>query len=118
MSLLHRLSLVQKFAVLGVLALIMVAVPSGLYFKNTMVGVATAKREAVATDALVALNAVVQFTQSHRGLSAGALGGNESLAQRRPGMRDKVVRNMDVLDAELKKIAASSKATSMWGDVR
>jgi methyl-accepting chemotaxis protein len=89
-----------------------------LYFKNAMTNVATAKREAIATDALISLNAVVQFTQTHRGMSAGALGGNETLAQRRPAMRDKVVRNMDVLDGELKRIAATAKLTSMMGDVR
>jgi methyl-accepting chemotaxis protein len=118
MSSLHRLSLAQKFVVLGLVALIMVLVPTGLYFKNSWAEVAAAKREATATDAVVALNAVVQFTQSHRGLSAGALGGNEALAQRRPAMRDKVVKNMEVLDGEIKRIGASSQTLSLWTDVR
>ena len=118
MPLLHRLSLAQKFIILGLVALIMVLVPTGLYFKNSRAEVAAAQREAIAIDALVSLNAVVQFTQSHRGLSAGALGGNEALAQRRPGMRDKVVKNMEVLDGELKKIGASSQVMALWSDVR
>ena len=118
MSLLHRISLSQKFIILGLVALIMVMVPTGLYFKNSRADVAAAQREAMATDALVALSAVVQFTQTHRGLSAGALGGNEVLAQRRPGMRDKVVKNMEVLDGELKKIGASSPVMALWSDVR
>ena len=72
MSLLHRLSLAQKFIILGVIALLMVVVPSGLYFKKSWAEVAAANHEAQATDAVVVLNKVVQFTQTHRGLSAGA----------------------------------------------
>jgi methyl-accepting chemotaxis protein len=118
MPLLHRLSLAQKFIILGLVALIMVLVPTGLYFKNSRAEVAAAQREAVATDAVIALNAVVQFAQTHRGLSAGALGGNDVLAQRRPGVSEKVTKNMAVLDGELKKIGASAPVMSMWNDVR
>jgi methyl-accepting chemotaxis protein len=118
MPLLHRLSLSTKFLVLGLIALIMVLVPSGLFFEKAMSEAAATKREAMAAGALVALNATVQFTQTHRGLSAGALGGNESLAQRRPAMKEKVMRNLDVLEAEFKTIKVSSKVMGMFGDVR
>jgi methyl-accepting chemotaxis protein len=118
MPLLHRLSLSTKFLVLGLIALIMVIVPSGLYFEKAMSEADATEREAIATSALVALNATVQFTQTHRGLAAGALGGNETLAQRRPAMKEKVMRNMDVLEFELKRIGASTKATAMLSDVR
>ena len=118
MPLLHRLSLSTKFLVLGLIALIMVAVPSGSYFNRLLAEVNSAKREAMAKDAVVMLNAVVQFSQTHRGLSAGALSGNAALEQRRPGVRDKVVKNMDLLDAELKNISASSEAMALWSDVR
>jgi methyl-accepting chemotaxis protein len=118
MHLLHRLSLSTKFLVLGLIALVMVAVPTGMYFNRLLAEVHAAKREAMAKDAVVMLNAVVQFSQTHRGLSAGALSGNAVLEQRRPGVRDKVVKNMDLLDGELKHIAASSEAMNLWSDVR
>jgi len=117
MPLLHRLSLSQKFIILGLVALIMVLVPTGLYFKNSRADVAAAQREAIATDALVALNAVVQFAQTHRGLSAGALSGNETLAQRRPGVSEKVTKNIAVLDGALESIGASAQAMALWSDV-
>ncbi|WP_114968925.1 methyl-accepting chemotaxis protein [Rhodoferax ferrireducens] len=117
MSLLHRLSLAQKFLILGVIALIMVMVPLGLYFKKTAAEIDTLNSEQSSTKAVFALNKVVQFIQSHRGLSAGALNGNAALAQRRPDMRDKVTLNMSTLDAELKQLGASAQIMSLWLDV-
>jgi len=107
-----------KFIVLGLVALVMIAVPTGLYFKNLAAEVAFSEREALAKDAVITLNAVVQFTQTHRGLSAGALSGNETLAQRRPAMRDKVLQNMDLLESELKSIEASATLMGMLSEVR
>ena len=117
MPLLHRLGLAQKFLVLGAIALIMVVVPLGLYFQKTVAEIEVLNREQSSTKAVFALNKVVQFTQSHRGLSAGALNGNAALAQRRPGMRDKVVQNMGTLDAELKHLGASEHVMALWNDV-
>ena len=54
MRLLHRMKLAHKFLILGVVFLVMVAVPMGLYFKGP----------------LVALHKVIQFSQTHRGMSA------------------------------------------------
>ena len=117
MSLLHRLGLAQKFLVLGAIALVMVVVPLGLYFQKTAAEIEVLNREQSSTKAVFALSHVVQFVQSHRGLSAGALNGNAALAQRRPGMRDKVVQNMGTLDAELKRLGASPRIMSLWNDV-
>ena len=118
MAFLDRITLSTKFLILGVIALIMVAVPTGLYFNQLTREVADSKKEAAAKDAVVMLNAAVQYSQTHRGLSAGALSGNEALAQRRPGIRDKVNHNMELVDAELKNIKASSRIMTAWGDVR
>ena len=63
MPLLHRLSLAQKFLVLGAIALVMVAVPLGLYFQKTLAEIDVLNREQSSTKAVFALNKVVQFTQ-------------------------------------------------------
>jgi methyl-accepting chemotaxis protein len=118
MSILHRLNLAQKFMLLGLIALIMVVVPSGLYFQRVMDDVATAKRELLGADPQIALNQVIQFTQTHRGLSAGALIGNEALAARRPAMRDQVAKALDALSEALKQAGASAAAQSHMADVR
>ena len=118
MTLLHRLNLAHKFLILGLIALLMVMLPSGLYFQKIWAEVAMATLENRASDSVIALNRVVQLTQTHRGMSAGALGGNETLAARRPAMRDSVAKAMDALDAALKQAGASSKVLTQWSDLR
>ena len=118
MPLLHRMGLAQKFLVLGVMALVMVLVPTAMYFKYVVAEVQFAERENSGTHSVVLLNKVVQLTQTHRGLSAGALGGNKSLAERRPGMRDKVVQTMAELDTELKTANASAQVMTLWNDAK
>ena len=77
MHFLHQIRLANKFLLLGCIALLMVALPTGLYFQNAWGSAAFARQEASGRDAVVALNRTIQTLQSHRGLAAGALGGNE-----------------------------------------
>ena len=118
MSFMHRISLSQKFMILGLLALVMVAAPTLVLYRNSAAEIAVVEREDMGVHAVATLIRVVQMTQTHRGMSAGALGGNEALAERRPGQRDKVVKAMDELDAELKAAQAAEKTMGMWTSVR
>ena len=118
MQFLNHMRLSAKFLLLGILALLMVALPTGLYFQNAWGSAAFARQEASGRDAVVVLNRTIQTLQSHRGLAAGALGGNESLAQRRPAMRDQVVKNIEQLDAELKTFGASEETLRFWNEFR
>ena len=118
MSLLHRLNLSHKFLVLGLIALVMVALPSGLYFTRTMTDIAAAEHEVQGSGSLVVLNKVIQLTQSHRGMSSGMLAGNEALAGRRPAMRDSVVKAMAALDTEFNQAGASAAIQTQWADLR
>jgi methyl-accepting chemotaxis protein len=112
------MGLAQKFLVLGLLALVMVLLPAGLYLNTIQPAIKVAQQEDGAIQAVIALNTTVQFAQTHRGLSAGALSGNEALAARRPAMRDKLVQAMGVLDSELKLMGASAQVNALWTDVR
>ena len=118
MTLLHRLNLSHKFLILGLIALLMVLLPSGLYFLKLWGEVEIAKLEEKASPSVIALNRVVQLTQTHRGMSAGALSGNETLAAKRPGMRDNVVKAMDALDTALKQSGASTGVLTQWSELR
>ena len=118
MSLLHRMNLSQKFIALGFIATLLVLLPSALYFKRSMSDIDAAKREVSGGGSLVALNKVIQLTQTHRGVSASMLSGNEELAARRPALRDKVGKAMDALDSEFRQAGASSKVQAHWGDLR
>jgi methyl-accepting chemotaxis protein len=112
------MNLTQKFMILGLIAAVMVLLPSVMYFKRAMAVVSTAELEMQGTAPVVALNKVVQLTQTHRGMSAGMLNGNEALARRRPAMRDAVAKAMDALDAELTKAGVSREAKAHWGKLR
>jgi methyl-accepting chemotaxis protein len=118
MQFLYHLRLSAKFMLLGALALVMVLVPTALYFQQTLQNAAFVKREESAGNAVAALNRLVQTVQIHRGLSAGALGGNEALAQKRPAMREQVVQNISQLDAALKSIGASPDILRQWSGIQ
>jgi hypothetical protein len=114
MSVLHRLSLAHKFLILGLIFLLMLLLPTGIYFSRSFQELDAALLEARSAASVVALNKVVQLTQTHRGLSAGALNGNETLAARRPDMRDKVVQAVAVFDREIKAAGAPQKVLAPW----
>ena len=118
MPLLHRLNLAQKFLVLGLIALLMVALPSGLYFKRVFADIDTAQREVQGANSLIMLNKVIQLTQTHRGMSAGMLSGNEALAARRPAMRDSVVKAIAAVDEEFKRTSVSAPIQTHWNAVQ
>ena len=118
MSILHRLSLAQKFLILGMISTLLVVIPTGMYLGEIYSQVVAAKREARASGPVVALDKLVQLTQVHRGMSAGALSGNEGLAARRPGVRDQVAKAMATFDTEINNAGASAAILSSWNDLR
>ncbi len=116
MLILHRLSLAQKFLILGVLALLLLSVPTAVVLKRAFAEVAMAQRQDAGTDAVEALNHVTQLTQTHRGLSAAMLNGSEELAARRPGVRDALTKSVEALDASLRAEGASAPLLGRWQD--
>ncbi len=116
MSLLHRLNLSHKFALLGGVALIMVALPTGLYIKQSQSEIETAKLEAQGTAPVIELQKVVQLTQQHRGLSAGMLGGNEALAAKRPDTSDALGKAITSLESRLKEASAPAPLITQWAE--
>ena len=76
MTSLNHLNLLQKFLILGLIALAMTALPTFMYMRDALQDMATARQEARGAPPLLALNRVVQGMQVHRGLSASMPGGN------------------------------------------
>ena len=108
MSLLHRLSLPQKFIILGLVALLMAVLPTVLLFQRSFDEIDVALREDEGTAPAIALQRVLQLTQHHRGIAAGPLGGNEALATLRPQERDEVAQAIAAVDASLATAHASA----------
>jgi methyl-accepting chemotaxis protein len=115
---LNRISLAQKFMILGLIALVVAAVPTVLYYRVTAEQIAFVEREDLSSEAVARLNRVVQYVQTHRGLSAAMLNGNAELAAKRPGVRDKVQQAVDALGTELASIGASAALQNQFATIR
>ncbi len=111
MSLLHRLNLLEKFLILGTLGLMMSALPTYLTVRDALHAIGHARHEAQGMVPAQALTRLVQQMQVHRGLSVGMLGGDETLAARRPAARDAVNAALD--DATTRFAAAKVPAAQM-----
>ena len=116
MNTLQRLSLAQKFIILGALALLMSALPSWIFLKQTAAEIDTARLEARGTAPVIALIQVLQLTQQHRGLAAGMLGGDEALAAKLPEKREAVATAIAALDARLTAAGTSAAIVSQWAE--
>ena len=114
----HRLSLIQKFVILGLIALVVAALPALLYFNHSFSQQKKAALEKRGSAPLIALNRMIQLTQTHRGMSASMLSGNETLAARRPALKDKLDQALDAADAEFKASAVSSAHMTHWQSLR
>ena len=111
----RQLLLARKFILLGLLALVMTALPTGLYFRSTAPVIANAELQNSGIAPLLALQDVVRLTQQHRGLSAGMLAGNAKLEVRRPETRDALTKAIAALDERL-LASAAPHLVSQWAE--
>ena len=100
-SLIRNLKLSQKFWLIGVLALIMVAVPAGMTIQNKLSVLRNAQTEAAGMAPASALLKLIQLTQQHRGLSAGVLGGNASMVATREARQGEVHQALEAVRQSL-----------------
>lgn len=118
MSLLSRLSLLQKFAVLALVGLFVAAWPTYLHVRDALRTIDHARMEASGAAPLTALSKVVQAMQIHRGLSAGMLGGDAVLAARRPGAGERVTQAMEAATARLAGARIPAEQQAAWQQAR
>ncbi len=111
----RQLLLARKFILLGLLALVMTALPTGLYFRSSAPVIANAELQDSGIAPLLALQDVVRLTQQHRGLSAGMLAGNAKLEVRRPETRDALTKAIAALDERL-LASAAPHLVSQWAE--
>ena len=113
-SLSQRLPLLYKFLILGLAAILMSAVPTWLFVSGALHDLARARHEARGALTLLALHKVVQGLQVHRGLSNGMLGGDETLAARRPAARDAVNKAFAEATARLDAAQVPAAQRDAW----
>ncbi|MBS0294229.1 MAG: nitrate- and nitrite sensing domain-containing protein [Proteobacteria bacterium] len=102
---LDRLRLSHKFLILGAIALLMMALPTGLYLGDRLGQVQALATQARAMPALKQLGQAVRLAQTHRGLSAAMLGGDEQLAARRPAVRAALDQALQATGTQIDELA-------------
>ncbi|GKS89416.1 methyl-accepting chemotaxis protein [Acidovorax sp. SUPP2539] len=116
MPILHRLTLLQKFLILGVIAVLMSALPTGLYVRGALQEIGDARHESAGAPAIIAVNQAAQWLQVHRGLSAAMLNGDEVLGARRPAVRDAMNKALAEADRQMAAAAAPAAQVKAWAD--
>jgi methyl-accepting chemotaxis protein len=111
---LNRMLLWQKFALLGAIGVVLVSIPLTLYLRSTQEGIAAARLEARGTIPSQRILRVVQLTQQHRGMAAGALANNVSLRAQRPAKQVDVNKAVEEADLLLKHEISNSELLTAW----
>jgi methyl-accepting chemotaxis protein len=108
-----NLKLGHKFALIGMIALVMVAAPTVLWVHNELATLATARLEAAGMPPAGAVLKIIQTTQQHRGISAGFLGGNESLKDQRAAKQSDVDQAFAAAQAPLAALERTALNTRL-----
>ncbi|MFZ2724853.1 MAG: methyl-accepting chemotaxis protein [Methylococcaceae bacterium] len=116
-SLFSRLLLWQKFSILGVLALILVSIPFGLYWIETQKNIETAVLETKGIPPTVAVLRLVQLTQRHRGLSSIFLSGDDSVINMREMNEKELADAITAIDNMIKRDVNDLAFNKKWGNI-
>ena len=82
-SFIRNLRFAHKFLLIAVLAALMLAVPTAIFVRVNLADIASAKHEVSGLHPIQEVMKLTQLSQQHRGLSGGALAGNEAQAAAR-----------------------------------
>ena len=124
----------HKLLILGLIALVLCTVPTVFYVRSATKEISAAQTEIKGLAPATALLRVVRSLQSHRGLAAAVLGGDQSLAGQRatkekeitdafekvrvalPASAAPVIELLDKVDAEWKSLASALKDSAFPAD--
>ncbi len=100
---LNRLRLWQKFAVLALFGVVLVAAPFILYVLESGKTIDATRLELRGLQPMHQMMKVLQLTQQHRGLSMITLNGDTSAESRRATLQTDTDRVFEALDADLRQ---------------
>ena len=113
-SILAKLGLRMKLGLLGLMAACLVALPTALLVQAVMTESAATRHEMAGIAPAAELLRVLQLTQQHRGLSAGALSGNKTAAQNRVAKQAEVDAAIKTFDTRLKSDVVDPTLHKHW----
>jgi methyl-accepting chemotaxis protein len=114
-SLMNRLRYNSKFLLIGVAMIAVVATLMVTVFSQLNRDIDTARNELAGVQILKPMNRMVQYIQQHRGLSAGLLGGNEAMKDKRSAKEKEV---QDALAATEAVLAEKLRQMPAWQKIR
>jgi methyl-accepting chemotaxis protein len=85
-----NLRIAHKFLLVGLIALVMLAVPGTLVVQDRIGQWSTARKELSGLPSLSATLSLIRLAQQHRGFSAGMLAGNEAMVAKRQAKQTEV----------------------------
>jgi methyl-accepting chemotaxis protein len=100
-ALMNRLRYPRKFALLGVVALIAIALLQTMLYRELDKVIQPSRDELVGLEILKPMNRMVRAMQQHRGLSAGVLSGNEALKAKLADKAPEVDKELAATEAML-----------------
>jgi methyl-accepting chemotaxis protein len=89
-ALITNLRIAHKFLLVGLIALVMLAVPGTLVVQDRIGQWSTARKELSGLPSLNATLSLIRLAQQHRGFSAGMLAGNEAMVAKRQAKQAEV----------------------------
>ncbi len=110
---LAQIRLAHKFLVLGLIALLMVALPATIAVRDEFSAWEAARTEAVGIAPAGHILELVKLTQQHRGLSANVLGGNEALQGEREKRQAAIGQLLPQVRASLGALNTPALATEL-----
>lgn len=106
----------RKLLAMGVLGIVLVAVPTVFYLRHALHQIDIAQQEQRAIDPSKALLRVMQLTQQHRALSAGILSGNTAFVAAREKKAEEVNQALTAMAAYVQNNADDASGTELWNN--
>ncbi|WP_420476533.1 methyl-accepting chemotaxis protein [Noviherbaspirillum sp. ST9] len=104
-SLLNRLALWQKFALLGAIAATLVSLPLGMYISEARKAILASEAEVRGLGPVRSVMGVVLLVQQHRGMSAMVLSGNDAAQAQRAAKQSEVDKAISAANAAVSQVA-------------
>ena len=121
-ALMNRLDISWKFAVLGLMSLVAIAVVVYSLFASLNLVIRTSQRQLEGIALIKPFSRTVQILQQHRGVSNGLLSGNEAMREWRIDREKEAVKALQEMDEKLPPSLVSSKEfrhiKADWGLIR
>ena len=117
-ALMSRLRYPAKFAVMGLLSLVVIGFLLASLIGGQSTAIRLAGNERAGLELIGPIHKQVQLTQQHRGLSAGYLGGNAAMKPKLDAKQAEVVAAIKAVDELERRHAALLKISPEWSGVK